>query len=83
MPALPALFNQNPADDLLIPWTLNGQRGWFRVPTQWAIRTNADQTMSASPNSDFSSPVYDVKLDAGTGTLVIQDLLQSRLMGQS
>jgi hypothetical protein len=45
------------------PSNFLGQAGWYQVPCGWFARQNADGTISASPNSDFSKPVYDVKVD--------------------
>lgn len=80
MPSLPALFNHNSADDLAVPWTFNGQRGWYKVPTQWALWTDEVGQVWTSPNSDHSAPTYACKLN-NDGTMVFQDLLRSRIDG--
>jgi hypothetical protein len=44
-------------------WNYLGQQGWWSVPCGWFMRQNADGTLTASPNSDFSLPNYDVKIN--------------------
>lgn len=56
------------------PHGLFGTSGWYELPLNFYCRTNADNSITASPNSDFSGENYEVKLDAD-GTYVIQNLL--------
>jgi hypothetical protein len=55
------------------PTNYQGLTNWYQVPNSWFCRRNANGTVSASPNQDFSSPVYDVKTDSD-GYMKIQDL---------
>lgn len=59
------------------PSNYQGMQGWYQVPGGWFARRNEDGTISASPNSDFSNPVYDVKIDID-GFMKFFDLMRSR-----
>lgn len=50
-----------------------GQNGWYELPLNWFVRSVNGQ-IEASPNADFSSEVYQTRLDYD-GTMVIQNLL--------
>ncbi len=56
------------------PHSFFGQNGWYELPLNWFCRTNADSSITASPNPDFSGDNFEVKLDAD-GTYVVQNLL--------
>lgn len=62
------------------PLSFWGQSGWYLVPTTWFARTNSNGTITASPNSDFSSSVYDAVINE-SGYMVFQDLMASRQSG--
>lgn len=56
-----------------VPHGLNGQNGWYSLPLNFYCRMT-DFGLQASPNSDFSGELYEVKTDLD-GTMVIQNLL--------
>jgi len=62
-------FNVTPT-----PSNYQGLQGWYQVPCGWFCRRNDDGTISASPNKDFSNPLYDVKVDTD-GYMKIQNLM--------
>jgi hypothetical protein len=62
------------------PYNFRGMQGWFTVPRGWNVRYNANQQAEASPNQDFSAPLYQCEMN-DDGFLVFQDLSLSR--GQS
>jgi hypothetical protein len=68
------LFADRRGDVTPQPASFFGQFGtWFSVPQGWFVRTNEDGTTTASPNSDFSQPTYDVSLNENW-TMVFQSL---------
>lgn len=76
----PCVFGKSPWDNTPMQWTFLGQQGWWRVPLAWFTRQNSDGTISASPNSTFSPPLYDVVIDI-SGYMVFQDLGRSTQAG--
>ena len=72
-PAVPIIFGKHPCDVVPQRWSFLGQQGWWRVPLGWFARQNADGTITASPNADFSNPTYDCKVNID-GYMVFQDL---------
>jgi hypothetical protein len=50
-----------------------GMNGWWIFPNGWFVRRNEDGTITGSPNSDFSLPNYDLKVDID-GYFKFQDL---------
>lgn len=71
------IFGYDPNDKYPSKENFWGQAGWFRVPTDWYVRTPAQGRIEASPNADFSTPVYDVVLNENF-IMVFQDQLLSR-----
>ena len=69
----PIVFGKSPWDKTPQQWNFLGQQGWWRVPLAWFTRQNADGTITASPNSDFSNPNFDVLVN-NDGYMVFQDL---------
>jgi hypothetical protein len=59
----PPIFGKSPWDLTPRPTNYQGCTGWRIVPCGWFTRRNADGTITASPNADFSAPNYDVKTD--------------------
>lgn len=78
MPDYP-IFAQSD-DQTVVRHGFYGQSGWYAVPNGYYHRITNGQIF-ASPNSDFSNPVFSCKYDAD-GTLVFQDLGRSRLCRQ-
>jgi hypothetical protein len=76
----PTVFGKNPNDTVPQQWNFLGQQGWWRVPLAWFCRQNANGTITASPNSDFSAPTYDVLVNID-GYMVFQDLGRSTQAG--
>jgi hypothetical protein len=70
------IFGYDPSDTVPVPSSFWGQSGWFRVPTQWYVRSQVAGQIEASPNSDFSAPVYQCVLNENF-QMVFQDLLKS------
>ena len=62
-----------------------GQTGWYELPVGWFTRPNPQNPaeLIASPNSDFSNPVFYCTLSQDSQTFVFQDLLRSKLDGTS
>lgn len=59
----PVVFGVNPTDTAPQRWNYYGMQGWWRLPTRWFARRNADGTLTGSPNSDFSKPTFDLKVN--------------------
>jgi len=76
----PHIFGKSPWDNTPTQWNFLGQIGWWRVPLNWFTRRNDDGTITASPNSDFSNPTYDVQVN-NDGYMVFQDLGRSTQAG--
>ncbi len=74
-------FGQHNDEMTLVPYSLWGQPGWFALPRGFVTRPRVGGGLEASPNSDFSRPLYEVKIGPD-GTAVVQDLWVSRLLGQ-
>lgn len=58
----PTVFGKS-TDTTPVRWNFLGQQGWWRVPLGWFTRQNADGTITASPNKDFSGYNYDVLIN--------------------
>lgn len=60
----PVVFGKSPGDIYPQRWNFLGATGtdvmWYKVPLGWFTRQNSDGTITASPNSDFSAPTYDI-----------------------
>lgn len=71
-------FNDTPQ-----PATCNGLSGFWTLPRQWYTKPNPNGTnrLIASPNADFSNPVYDCAVGDDGITFVFQDLLQTKFAG--
>jgi hypothetical protein len=76
----PIVFGKSPWDTSPVPWNFLGQQGWWKVPLGWFTRQNADGTITASPNSNFSAPLYDVLVNID-GYMVFQSLSLSSQAG--
>ena len=68
----PIVFGKYPNDLTPAPATFFGQLGWWTVPLGWFCRRESNGNITASPNSDFSKPTYDVLVDI-SGTMVFFD----------
>ena len=66
-----------------VPTSYYGQSGWFLLPTGYYTKPNPDCPCEviASPNADFSRPIYYCKLKENGQDLVYQDILLSKVMG--
>ncbi len=64
----------------VVQHSFQGQPDWFAVPTSWFTYSDANQQIWASPNSDFSPPLFAVKINLD-GFYVYQDLMRSRISG--
>ena len=60
--------------------SFQAQPDWYAVPTSWFATTDGLQNIFVSPNSDFSPPKYNAKINLD-GFLVYQDMLRSRREG--
>ena len=71
----PVVFGKYPWEIHPQRWNFLGATGtdvmWYKVPLGWFTRQNADGTITASPNSDFSAPTYDVLVNID-GYMVFQ-----------
>lgn len=67
------LFGYHPEETTPQRYNFWGQSGWFTVPRGWNIR-NINGLTQASPNPDFSTPLYTCELTPD-GYLVFQDEL--------
>jgi hypothetical protein len=58
------------------PVSVNGQTGWFSLPRNWHYRQSPDRASEvvASPNADFSPPVYHCCLADDMMTMAFQDI---------
>jgi len=65
-----------------VPWNFYGQSGWWRVPSNWFVRNDASGSIFASPNQDFSNPVYYCKTNLD-GVLVFQSEMLNLLAGNT
>lgn len=74
------IFGDNSSDMTPKPYNYWGMSGFFSVPLGWKVRSNADGSLTASPNPDFTNPTYDVAINSD-GTYVFQDMLLSRQLG--
>lgn len=45
------------------PSNFFGMAGWWTVPQSWYSRTDANGQIFVSPNSNFTTPVYAVKIN--------------------
>jgi|WetSurMetagenome_2_1015567.scaffolds.fasta_scaffold658338_2 hypothetical protein len=77
----PTVFGRYPNDVVPQRWNYQGMPGWWRVPFGWYVRSNEDGTVTASPNYDFTPPLYDVKTNID-GYMVFQDLGRSTKAGE-
>ena len=73
------IFGRFPNDVVPLAYSFWGQSGWWTVPLGWFTRSVSGQ-VQCSPNSDFSLPLYDCKLNAD-GTLVFYDQMRNHLAG--
>ena len=76
----PRIFGKSPHDTVPQQWNFLGMQGWYRVPLGWYARRNEDGTITASPNADFTPPLYDVLTNID-GYMVFQDLGRSTKAG--
>jgi hypothetical protein len=67
------VFGKNPNDTVPQKWNFLGQQGWWRVPLGWYTRREDNGNITASPNADFTPPLYDVMTNID-GYMVFQDL---------
>ena len=77
-------------DDAPVPYTFNGQAGWFRVPRgySWFMMADKDHQIWVSPNeltknedgTVSGSPLYAAET-CFDGTLVFQDMMAARQLG--
>ena len=65
------VFGYHPNDLTPRRYNFGGMRGWFTVPLGWSLRWGNGQ-WEASPNADFSKPLYMCELN-DDGYLVFQD----------
>jgi hypothetical protein len=78
----PTVFGASPGDTTPQRWNFLGQQGWWRVPLAWFTRNNGDGTITASPNSNFSAPTYDVRIN-NDGYMVFWDTGRNTISGLS
>lgn len=71
------VFGTHPDDTQPQEDNFLGASGWYSVPTQWAIMTDSNQQIWASPNTDFN-PKYACKQNGLSGELVFQDCYRNR-----
>lgn len=76
----PTVFGKNPTDTVPQRWNFLGQAGWWRVPLAWFTKQDEDLNIWASPNEDFSKPLYRVLVN-NDGYMVFQDLGRSTQAG--
>ena len=69
----PVIFGKHPEDVVPQQWNYLGMQGWYRVPLGWFTRREDDGNITASPNSDFTPPLYSVLINID-GYMVFQDL---------
>lgn len=67
------LFGYDLKDLTPRPYYFRGMTGWFAVPRGWNVRCR-DTQWEASPNEDFSTPLYMCEVN-DDGTLVFQDMM--------
>lgn len=62
--------------------SVRGENNWFTVPTGWFTQPNPLNTseLIASPNADFSRPIYYVVLDDSMQNFAFQDLWLEKLL---
>lgn len=68
----------------LIPTSVRGENGWWIVPPGWFMKpspTCGSETI-ASPNADFSKPIYYCTLADDQQSMAFQDLLLLKATGQ-
>jgi len=61
-------------------YSFYGQPGWWRVPDGFYSFTDGGGQIWASPNPDYSNPVYACKINVD-GTMVFQDAMLNRVTG--
>lgn len=63
--------------------SVSGMPGWLTVPPGWFVKANPDipSELIASPNSDFSNPVYYCCLADDRQTYAFQDQLLLKMLG--
>ncbi len=68
-----------------VPSNYMGQPGWYQLPTGFFTRPNPQNPseLIASPNEDFSAPVYYCTMSQDSQNFLYQDLLRSALDGTS
>jgi hypothetical protein len=66
------------------PTSVSGQTGWWIVPSTWFMKRVLDcpSEVIASPNQDFSTPVYYCKLADDMQSFAFQDMLLGKITGQ-
>jgi hypothetical protein len=78
--ATPRIFGQNPFDTVPQPYSFFGQAGWWLVPTQWCVESDANLQIWCSPNANPANPAtkprYAVKRTTD-GSFVFQDLYRT------
>ena len=75
------VFGQDLTDTEPKPDNFFGASGWWQVPTQWSIKTDLVGQIWASPNADFSTPVYACKINGASGELVFYDQYRNTQIG--
>jgi len=63
--------------------SVRGENGWFTLPTGWFTKPNPNNVseLIASPNSDFSVPIYYCCLDDSGQNYAFTDLLLQKYLG--
>jgi hypothetical protein len=76
----PIYFGLHPNDLTPTKTSVRGEAGWFTVPLGWYFQTiPGSQEVKASPNADFSKPVYYCTLDDSMQRFAFQDLLLEKM----
>jgi hypothetical protein len=63
--------------------SVRGESGWLTLPQGWFAKPNPNiaSELIASPNQDFSSPVYYCTMSDDGQTFAFQDLLILKMLG--
>jgi hypothetical protein len=79
------MFRTSPEDNTPQPYNYYGQPGWYSLPRNWYVMSNPlnCSELVASPNSDFSKPVYYCTLSQDGINYVFQDTMRSIMDGTS